>query len=79
MVTPAANSRLIEVGSLMTSSVRELLDLFGRLSKEEQGVAAKEIWKRLNGNGVAPLSDEEFAKVADELFQVLDREEEIGA
>ncbi|MBD2089514.1 hypothetical protein H6F67_06565 [Microcoleus sp. FACHB-1515] len=59
----------------MTTSAQELLELFDRLPESEQLDLALEIFKRILHLDFPPLTDEELAFNAEELFLELDRQE----
>lgn len=66
----------------MTTAVRQLLASFDLLSRDEQILAIKEFQDRVMAASVdedeldfTPLTDEQLAQLADELFQMSDAEE----
>lgn len=66
----------------MTTAVQELLASFDRLTRAEQMLAIKEFQDRVMAASVdeaelefTPLTDEQLAQLADELFQMSDAEE----
>jgi hypothetical protein len=59
----------------MTRTVQELLTTFERLSPQDQHAAAVEILRRVESTESA-LSDETLDRLADELFESLDSDEE---
>ncbi len=59
----------------MTPAVQNLLRSFEALSKSEKREFAFEILRRSRVFDLPPLSDEELASLADELFQNLDERE----
>ncbi|HVA45501.1 MAG TPA: hypothetical protein VNH11_03870 [Pirellulales bacterium] len=66
----------------MTAAVQQLLESFDRLSRAEQIVAIKEFQVRVRTPSIdeddldfTPLTDEQLAQLADELFQMSDAEE----
>jgi hypothetical protein len=59
----------------MTRTVQELLTTFERLSPQDQHAAAVEILRRVESTESA-LSDESLDRLADELFESLDSDEE---
>jgi hypothetical protein len=60
----------------MTDAVQQILASFQQLSPADQLVVAKEIDKRITlESDHAPLTDDELAYLADELFQMMDKEE----
>ncbi|HEX4129712.1 MAG TPA: hypothetical protein VHZ24_06690 [Pirellulales bacterium] len=61
----------------MTDAVQQLLASFDQLSPADQLVVVKEIDKRIATElDHSPLSDDDLVFLADELFQMADREEE---
>jgi hypothetical protein len=61
----------------VTTAVQALLDSFDSLSEPERQEAAVEILRRLSVEGELP--DQALAEAADELFRMLDAEEEADA
>jgi hypothetical protein len=57
----------------MTPAVEKLLDDFDHLTAFEQQTALAAVLRRASGK---PLSDDDLAALADELFQAPDAEEE---
>jgi|GEM_PF-4955091 len=62
----------------MQQEVRELLDRFDRLSRSEKLEVLSELLTRVKSLEFDPLSDEELARTADEMFLELDRAETVG-
>lgn len=60
----------------MTTLVREILNSFDKLTDVEQLEIALEILKRLAHFDFPPLTDEDLVLNAEELFLILDRQEE---
>lgn len=64
----------------MTNAIRDILASFDQLPRAEQIVVAKEIQSRfVNVLDFSPMSDGELAFLADELFQMYDKEESENA
>ena len=64
-------------GSALPNALADWLRTFEQFSVEEQEILVKEIFKRVDQRSeLLPLEDEELAQLADELFQLYDREEE---
>jgi hypothetical protein len=66
----------------MTTAVKQLLASFDQLSRADQVCAAKEIQNRVMAAPIAdfevefsPLTNEQLAELADELFQLSEVEE----
>ena len=69
----------------MSDAVQNLLTSFAQLSRPEQAVVAKAIYKKLQPEQLEPVldwsfpDDDELAFLADQLFQTYDREDEQNA
>lgn len=63
----------------MTTGANDVLKSFERLSAGEQQEVASEILRRVIDLETPPLSDDQLAQLADELFVELDRSEEADA
>jgi hypothetical protein len=59
----------------MTQNVRHVLDEFDRLTRDEQQEAALEILQRTLRDEQLPLSDDDLARLADQVFLDLDARE----
>ena len=58
---------------MMAAKVESVLESFEELSVEDQRRLALEIWRRTRGWSSEPLTDEDLARLADDLFVELDR------
>lgn len=63
----------------MTTGANDVLKSFERLSPGEQQEVASEILRRVIDLETPPLSDDQLAQLADDLFVELDRREEEDA
>ena len=63
----------------MATTVRSLLHSFERLPESDKRELAAEIMRRSLRFDFPPVSDVEFVKAADEVFQELDRREATDA
>ena len=61
---------------MLTVEAESVLESFDELSAEDQRDLALEIWRRARGWSSEPLTDEDLARMADDLFVALDHEEE---
>jgi hypothetical protein len=61
--------------SLMTTSVRQLLESFDLLSERDQHEAADEILRRVTASDLPPLDDEALVEIAALTFRELDERE----
>ena len=61
---------------MLTAKIESVLESFEELTVEDQRLLAAEIWRRTRGWSSDPLTDEDLARLADDLFVELDREEE---
>jgi hypothetical protein len=59
----------------MTTSVRQLLESFDRLSEPERHEAAAEILRRVNATDLPPLDDDALTEIAAMTFRELDERE----
>jgi hypothetical protein len=59
----------------MTAPIRHLLENFDHLSDAEQAEAASLILRKTLNRKLPPLSDDDLAMAADELFTELDKRE----
>jgi hypothetical protein len=60
----------------MSTDSQNILTVFSSLPESEQRLVAAEILRRASRWDSDPLSDDDLARVADDLFIELDREEE---
>jgi hypothetical protein len=61
--------------SLMTTSVRQLLESFDHLSEHERHEAAVEILRRATESDLPPLDDDALTEIAAMTFRELDERE----
>jgi hypothetical protein len=60
----------------MSTDSQNILTAFSSLPESEQRLVAAEILRRAKQWDIEPLSDDDLARAADDLFLELDREEE---
>lgn len=73
---PVVSERFGRYSEAMSTQTSELLDAFEALSVEEKRVFTAAFFKRAIPFDSGPLDDEETAHAADELFAMLDQEED---